>query len=370
MILENTDVKRFQELMKNREIICFGSGSFLDQFFDYCPMVNQIKYLVDSNPTKWNTLRDVAGLKIEILSPEQMIPKLNENTIILVTAGKIGAEIVHQLQNMNIPENQEVFWSMFILRELESMKFLHTRPLPNNLKLTKEPLIPKIIHYCWVGNNPIPKQHQEYIDGWKRLCPDYEIICWNEKNYDIEKNQYMKQAYEAKKWGFVPDYIRKDVIYEYGGIYLDTDVELIKKPDDLLYQDAFCGTESARKGKYRVNFGLGYGARKGLPIVKELLNVYEGEKFEFFRTNVKIGPEFETEVMKRYGFKDNGNYQIIEGMTVYPMDFLSTVCIYSDDSFITNNTYAIHHNANSWNDKIDLDNKADARSFYKMCKKI
>ena len=88
--------------------------------------------------------------------------------------------------------------------------------------------IPKIIHYCWVGGKPKPQSVLYCIESWKRCCPDYEIREWNESNYDFTKNEYMRQAYEAKKWGFVPDYARLDIVYEYGGIYLDTDVEMLR----------------------------------------------------------------------------------------------------------------------------------------------
>ena len=105
-------------------------------------------------------------------------------------------------------------------------------------------MIPKKIHYCWVGGNSKPPLVKKCIQSWKKYCPDYEIIEWNESNYDISKNIYMKQAYEAKKWAFVTDYMRLDIIYEHGGIYLDTDVELIKNIDDLLSNEAFAGIES------------------------------------------------------------------------------------------------------------------------------
>ena len=85
-------------------------------------------------------------------------------------------------------------------------------------------MIPKVIHYCWFGGNPLPKELQDYIDTWKEKCPNYEIKCWNESNYDYTKNEYMKQAFEKGKWGFVSDYVGYDVVYKYGGIYLDTDV--------------------------------------------------------------------------------------------------------------------------------------------------
>ena len=120
-------------------------------------------------------------------------------------------------------------------------------------------MIPKIIHYCWFGRNPIPKEAEECINSWKKLMPDYEIVQWNEENYDVNKNKFIKEAYSAGKWAFVSDYARLDIIYNNGGIYFDTDVTVFKKFDDLLENDSFWGFEEknyiatstigAKKGK-------------------------------------------------------------------------------------------------------------------------
>ena len=371
MILKNTDIRNFNNLMENREIICFGSGKQLNVFFKYCTLADNVKCIIDNDINKWHTIKKISNQQKEILSPETLPSLINKNTIILITAGIMGLEIFDQLSEMKIPSEQEVFWSIFVLSELESWKILYKdSSLPSNLKQTSKPLIPKIIHYCWVGDNPIPQQHKKYIDGWKRLCHDYEFKLWNEKNYDIEKNQYMKQAYEAKKWGFVPDYIRKDVIYEYGGIYLDTDVELIKNLDDLLYQDGFCGVENGKNDDYRVNFGLGYGARKGLPIIKELRDVYNDENFKFEKNIklMKIGPSYETEILKKYGFSNNGKYQIIEGLTIYPSIILGeTYFNISNVSDISKNTYAIHHHAGSWVSEEYMNLFQRFRQLYQSC---
>ena len=135
--------------------------------------------------------------------------------------------------------------------------------------------IPKIIHYCWFGGAPIPEKDKACIESWRKFCPDYEIIEWNESNYDITKNRYMKEAYDVKKWGFVPDYARLDIIYTQGGIYLDTDVEIIRNMDPLLEDEAFMGFED---GKF-VALGLGFGAAKGNPHIKAMRDVYEGVSF-------------------------------------------------------------------------------------------
>lgn len=129
-------------------------------------------------------------------------------------------------------------------------------------------MIPKIIHYCWVGNCQKPKSVLYCIESWRKFCPDYRIIEWNESNYDFSKNKYMWQAYEAKKWGFVPDYARLDIVYQYGGIYLDTDVELVKNIDELLSHKAFMGFEDTGDGEFFVNCGHGFGAEPGNEITK------------------------------------------------------------------------------------------------------
>ena len=133
----------------------------------------------------------------------------------------------------------------------------------------------KKIHYCWFGGTEIPDKYKSWMESWERFCPDYEIIQWNEDNYDVSKNKYMFQAYSEKKWAFVPDYARLDIIYNHGGIYLDTDVEIIKNFDDLLYTKGFAGFES---NDY-VAFGLGFGAMKNLPIIKELRDMYDDIEF-------------------------------------------------------------------------------------------
>ena len=104
-------------------------------------------------------------------------------------------------------------------------------------------MIPKKIHYCWFSGNKMPKEFEAYIASWKKNCPDYEIIRWDETNYDVSRNTYMKDAYKEKRWGFVPDYARFDIIYQEGGIYLDTDVELLKSLDPLLDNPCFLGFE-------------------------------------------------------------------------------------------------------------------------------
>src|SRR5687768_11691675 len=136
--------------------------------------------------------------------------------------------------------------------------------------------IPKKIHYCWFGGNPLTPLAKDCIESWKKYCPDYEIVEWNEKNVDIDSSPFMKAAYDNKKWAFVSDYARYKIIYENGGIYLDVDVEVIKSLDDLLEYGAYMGFE----GNEYVNSGLGFGAMAGDETLKDILNVYDKTSYE------------------------------------------------------------------------------------------
>lgn len=135
-------------------------------------------------------------------------------------------------------------------------------------------MIPKKIHYCWFGGNPLPESAKKYIGTWKKYCPDYEIIEWNENNFDVTQNQYCKEAYEAKKWAFVSDYARLKVLYDFGGIYMDTDVEVVKPLDDLLQYNWFSGFESEK----RIQTGT-MGAGFNSTIIKIFLDDYKNRHF-------------------------------------------------------------------------------------------
>ena len=143
--------------------------------------------------------------------------------------------------------------------------------------------IPKIIHYCWFGGGPINPESRKCIESWKKYCPDYKIIEWNEQNFEISQNRYAQQAYEAKKYAFVSDYVRLAVLYEYGGIYLDTDVELVRPLDELLEHKGFIGMEHSAPSPYGrtllVNTGSGVGAEPGCEMIGKMLAAYRNAAF-------------------------------------------------------------------------------------------
>lgn len=213
--------------------------------------------------------------------------------------------------------------------------------------------IPKIIHYCWVGGNPKPKSVLYCIESWKKCCPDYEIKEWNETNYDFTKNQYMKEAYDAKKWGFVPDYARLDIVYNYGGIYLDTDVEMVRSFDDLLDKESFFGFEDTGENTYFVACGLGFGASKNNQLIRKLRDYYDDISFlnEDGTLNLKPAPQHNTPIFAEYGVTLDNKLQTIEGNVFYPAEYFCPKIFKTGKLTLTKNTFSIHHFSASWMDE-------------------
>lgn len=218
-------------------------------------------------------------------------------------------------------------------------------------------MIPKTIHYCWFGRNPKPKLAKKCIRSWKKHCPDYQIIEWNEDNFDISACPlYVRQAYEAKKWAFVTDYVRLKVVYDHGGIYLDTDVELRKKPDSLLGNDAYFGFED---GKY-IATGLGFGAIKGHPVLLEMMEDYEGISFikEDGSYDTLPCPLRNTHVLLCRGLQQEDKLQTLEdNILILPSAVLNPVSFFDKKKRIDKDTISIHWYAASWYTKKDWEQK-------------
>ena len=213
-------------------------------------------------------------------------------------------------------------------------------------------MIPKIIHYCWFGDKPKPESVQKCINSWKKYCRGYKIIEWNESNYDIHKNKYMEQAYQAKKWGFVPDFARLDIVFRYGGIYLDTDVQIVKKIDSLLQFDSFFGFESIPPKTF-VNLGHGFGAISNHPIISALLDSYN--ELSFLNSdgslNLIPSPELNSIVFEKLGFIINNETQKIKKDIVFSSEYFAPKSFLTGMIKKTKQTYSIHHYDASWYDK-------------------
>lgn len=229
--------------------------------------------------------------------------------------------------------------------------------------------IPKTIHYCWFGRGKKPKIAKKCIKSWKKYLPDYEIIEWNEDNFDINSNLYVKQAYEAKKYAFVTDYVRLYALYNYGGIYMDTDVEVIKPLDKFLKYDAFTGFESEQ---FCVT-GIIASKKQNL-MIYEFLKPYNNIKFlnENGTINQTTNTSMMTNICKDYGVNLNNKQQTVNTLEIFPKTYFCPLNFNSIESNLSDNTYTIHHFAGSWlgkevQDKIKKQKKYQRRKLF-LCK--
>lgn len=211
-------------------------------------------------------------------------------------------------------------------------------------------MIPKKIHYCWFGRNPLPESAQKCIASWRKYLPDYEIIEWNEDNFDVNSILYTRQAYEAKKYAFVSDYARFKILYEYGGLYFDTDVEVIKSFEDILNRGAFMGCEQTLPQSGNVNPGLGLGVAPGLGLYKELIDEYASRTFinddgSFNQTTIVT---YTTDLLVRKGLKPVDGIQEVEGIFIYPKDYFNPLNDNTGRLRITENTHSIHWYSKTW----------------------
>lgn len=207
-------------------------------------------------------------------------------------------------------------------------------------------MIPKKIHYCWFGGKPLPDKAKFYIETWKKYCPDYDIIEWNEKNFDVSQNKYCKEAFEAQKWAFVSDYVRLKVLSDYGGIYMDTDVEVVKNLDELLIYNWFSGFESLDK----IPTGI-IGSVKNGTVIKLLLDYYNNRSFIYnnkydFTTNVQVITRI---IKKNYNINLNNTIQHFgDNNILLPFDYLCCKDLIDGNIYCTVNSYTIHHFEGSW----------------------
>lgn len=207
-------------------------------------------------------------------------------------------------------------------------------------------MIPKKIHYCWFGEKRIPTSIKKNIESWEKYCPDFEIKCWNEKNYDLTKNSYVRAAYNSKNYAFLTDYVRLDVVSKEGGIYLDTDVELLKPINKLIENGNFMAFES----KGRVATGLGFGFEAHNSIIQENRKYYETHNF--IDSNGNFDPEIcvkiTTKILLKYGLKLEDVTQRIHDITIYSSDYFAPLKAGRSNINFTDNTLAIHHYDASW----------------------
>lgn len=221
-------------------------------------------------------------------------------------------------------------------------------------------MIPKKIHYCWFGGNEKPEKAKKCIASWKKYCPDYEIIEWNESNFDVNQNEYTRRCVQEKKYAFLSDYARLVIIEEHGGVYFDTDVEVTRPIDELLKNEAFFGFENEEY----VNTGVGFGAiphQRSVILMKEAYSdMLDGTK-EFTSC-----PSLNTAALVSVGLQKNGKLQTVAGAEIYPLDFFNPYDDPTGRLRKTNNTYSIHWYTKSWLDKKTILRSKLTKPFHRI----
>lgn len=232
-------------------------------------------------------------------------------------------------------------------------------------------MIPKIIHYCWFGGNPLPESAKKCIASWRKYLPDYEIKEWNESNFDVNIIPYTAEAYKVKKYAFVSDYARFWILYKYGGLYFDTDVEVIKNMDDIIAKGPFMGCEAGEEKTGTMTMelgiapGLGIGANQGLKLYRQVLDWYEEHHFTTWlgvtqKTVVNIVSEIFA--AKKIESISNGIYKVC-GIYIYPSDYFCPLNYFTHEMRITDNTRSIHHYTATWV-------KNNQSVWEKICKRL
>lgn len=230
-------------------------------------------------------------------------------------------------------------------------------------------MIPKIIHYCWFGGSSLPESARKCIASWKTYFPDYEIREWNETNFDISCCAYVKEAYEAGKWAFVSDYARFWILYHHGGLYFDTDVEVIRSFNTVLSRGSFMGCEFLLNHDCSVgiNPGLGMGAEPSMPLYNEILDFYN--QIHFRKDNGELDKstvvDNTTAIFVKHGWLSNNIEQTISDIIVYPTDYFCPMNYATGVITLTNHTLSIHHYTASWLTRTDIHINQISRFFVK-----
>lgn len=333
MITKNCSLNEFSKQTKGRKIICFGAGVAGQTFVSHLEndILDRILFFVDNDNKKWGKKIEIKGRKYNIKSSDWLQTNKVENTVILITS-RFWNQIHAQIE------------AIFSLKEVECFVYLLMKANCSKIEyiIPEGPvIIPKVIHYCWFGNNAMSDNEIKCIESWKKFCPDYEIVRWDEHNYDCRKTRYLREVYDYGHYSAVSSYARFEILNEFGGIYLDTDVEMIKNIDELLRLPAYMGFEVADI----INTGHGFGTIKGNSIYREILEYYDSmshysENGEFNYTGCPI---ITTQILEKHGLTADGTFQQVDDITIFPSEYFDPVM-----QIPVKNTYSIHRYSSLW----------------------
>lgn len=335
------DLETFRRTIQNRKVICIGTGIQGRRFaclIENWNLQGSIVAFADNNKALQGNDFQYRTMRYPIFSIDEAVRMADKNTLWVITCLDENT-IKEQLQQyVEMKDAQVTSLSAVASAQLRISDYEAV------IREYQEPIIPKVIHYVWVGGK-MPEVYKRNIENWRQKCPDYEIVEWNESNYDFKKNLYTYEAYVSKRYGFVPDFPRLDILYQYGGIYLDVDVEICQGLDNLVFQKGFAFMDAT----LLVNHGSGFGCVQGLDIIGELRDIYNDKEFRLQGGTYNLSPcmLYTYEVLARYGWQVRDQIQNIKGLNIYPMICVGNIP-YTGEMRITEKTYVLHQGAKSW----------------------
>lgn len=366
MITKNISIDEFIKYINHEDIYIYGVGDFyrrLSQKVIYQDIHRRVVGYIDNG--RRGEVINVLGREYVIYGVDFL--KSVKRGVVLLCGTTYLDEMYEQLISQNLPDEIECFimpliW--LVSDGKDNPEILSTLNQRNSSKSIVGNKIEKKIHCFWFSGEKKPLKYQSCIDSWQRVCPDYEIIEWNADSYDCCKNLFIKQAYEKKKWAFISDYARLDVIYHYGGIYLDMDVQLLQDFTPLLQFDAFFNFGM----RHMIELGSGFGSVRYNMFIGSLLKLYENEEFLDWngipQMTKYVQPVWINDSFDKAGFKLNGDMQLVNNMLLLPRRFYTP----KDDFFLYNylqcdETRGIHHFNSEWQPNEYLNQRKEATKW-------
>lgn len=368
----NATIGKFMQYIDDKELYIFGVGDFyhrLSQKEIYPRIHKKVAGYID-NGKKGQEIQ-ICGCNYGIHGMD-FLQSVKKGVVLLCGTTYLD-EMYAQLVSLELSDEIECFIMALIWvvsDGKDNPDILRRLGLKDDWHLGTKDKIEKKIHCFWFSGDKKPDKYQRCIDSWQRVCPDYEIIEWNVDSYDCGKNVFVKQAYEKKKWAFVSDYARLDVIYHYGGIYLDMDVELLRDFAPLLQFDAFFNFGM----RHMIELGSGFGSVKHNAFISSLLKLYENEEFldqDGTPQIIKyVQPVWVNDNFSKAGFTLNGDMQLVNNMLLLPRRFYTP----KDDFFLYNHlqcdeTRGIHHFNSEWQPCEYLEQRKDAARWIAIAQK-
>ncbi len=332
----------FQATASRKTIVAFGASDFLKLIalnYKELKLDQCISCIVDNDREKQGGSFLIGGSRKAVIPPDRILECEGKDTAILITSDVYAYEIYMQLKELLDGKKMDIFVLSLMIAKHKDGGAAVLRPEGTAGR------IPKMIHYFWFSGAKKDSLTIKCIESWKAACPDYELKEWNADNYDVTKNPFAFQAFRQGKWAYVSDYARLDVVSRYGGVYMDLDVLLYKSLNPLLGHNFFIGFGPIRDVEAAV-----FGAVKGCPVVKEMLQLYEGREFDPDQslTLLQLQPALLDRFFEKKGFEINGRYQERDGVALYPRDLFSGKNWFTGAYETTETAIGIHECAGGW----------------------